>query len=165
MNRLYPATLPLVAIAVTALTLAACRQTRCFQRSACCQAPTSMQTPSVPIPPPVAYQPGPPQYVPMEPFVAQPIPMSPIAPAPTSQAIDTQALYASRCAHCHGARGEGGEKVPALIGPGALAKAPTLQALASYIQQTMPPEGQGPRLTQQEAHALATFAWTANGKK
>ena len=94
----------------------------------------------------------------------QPAPMQPSPAQPAPGAIDTGALYATRCAKCHGDKGQGSDGAPALIGPGALAKAPSEDGLAQYIQQSMPPEGHGERLTMSQARALAEFAWKANGK-
>ncbi len=156
MTTLRNAALPLAVILMTTIILTACQRTRCCARSCNTARQLAPQAPPSQLAPPMTVQPAPPIYV-SPPALAT-------EPAPPPSIINTQALYASRCAQCHGARGEGGEKVPALIGPGALAKAPTLQALATYIQQTMPPEGMGPRLTHAEAHALASFAWKANGR-
>ena len=84
-----------------------------------------------------------------------------VAPLRTVQApADAGAIYAARCAGCHGASGEGGT-APVLIGSGALARHASQSDLAAYIQRAMPPTG--PRLGQAEANALAAFAWSANG--
>jgi mono/diheme cytochrome c family protein len=42
-----------------------------------------------------------------------------------AQAQRGEALYGQHCASCHGARGEGGGRAPALVGPEALATAPS----------------------------------------
>ena len=90
--------------------------------------------------------------------------VTPAQPMPQAT-IDTGALYATSCAKCHGDKGQGSEGAPMLIGPGALAKAPSVDGLAQYIQKEMPPEGHGNRLTAAQALALAEFAWKANGKQ
>lgn len=76
--------------------------------------------------------------------------------------INAQALYTRRCARCHGGMGGGG-KGPRLVGRGALRKFKTRNDLSAYVLENMPP--QGPKLDEDEANALARFAWQVNGRR
>lgn len=85
-----------------------------------------------------------------------------ILDAPDTLAGDTgrgQALYATKCAACHGADGQGQATFPALWGPRSYSIGASMarrERAASFIQHNMP-FGQGGTLTWQEAFDLAAY--------
>lgn len=48
-------------------------------------------------------------------------------------------VYEGQCASCHGGKGEGGDKAPALIGPKALDDYKNAKEAFAYIKDNMPP--------------------------
>jgi len=84
-------------------------------------------------------------------------------------------VFASSCARCHGAAGEGTKKAPALVGAGALPLAPragqerkapfhTALDVATFVTQAMPPdEGARAKLTERDDWAVLAFALSASG--
>lgn len=100
------------------------------------------------------------------------------AAAPTSFAEQValgQRLYAAKCAHCHGASGEGGE-APRVVGlsEGALPLEPpadrkarkaqfeTVMDVAAFVVQNMPPNEAG-SLETEEYFSILAFDLKANG--
>lgn len=98
-------------------------------------------------------------------------------PAPTfaAQVALGGELYGQRCASCHGASGEGGERAPRVVGiaEGALPLAPrpgshrtaefhTVADVASFAVATMPPSAPG-SLSADEYWAILAFDLHANG--
>lgn len=82
-------------------------------------------------------------------------------------------LYAANCASCHGANGEGGGQIPAVVGKGALpldaapgvdrkAKFHTAADVFKYVKANMPPDKPG-SLTDEQYAAILAFDLKANG--
>lgn len=66
--------------------------------------------------------------------------------APTTldeQVAVGEKLYVEKCASCHGEKGEGKEKAPALVGPKALDDYHNAKEAFGYIKDNMPPEKAG----------------------
>lgn len=66
------------------------------------------------------------------------------APAEKPKSLDDQVaagekVYGERCASCHGAKGEGKNKAPALIGPKGLDEYHNAKEAYTYIHDMMPP--------------------------
>lgn len=69
-------------------------------------------------------------------------------PAGSGTAVQGQEIYAQQCAACHGAEGQGGGGVPALVG-GSITASPVLMTVGSYwpyastlydyVRRAMPP--------------------------
>jgi mono/diheme cytochrome c family protein len=89
------------------------------------------------------------------------------------QAGNGKQLFAKNCASCHGAAGEGGGQVPALVGKTALpldppsgssrkAKFHTAADVFQYVKANMPPGGAG-SLTDEQYAAILAFDLKANG--
>lgn len=73
-----------------------------------------------------------------------------------------EGVYASSCASCHGAQGEGGDFYPALWGSFANLKSyNTAQGLLSYISKDMPPGGGG-SLSAQDYQDLLSYLLIKN---
>lgn len=82
------------------------------------------------------------------------------------------ALYAARCAHCHGANGEGGPADRLVGGAGSLASAepvltvgsywPNATTLFDYLRRAMPYDAPG-SLSADDTYALAAFLLERNG--
>ncbi|MDR7417138.1 MAG: cytochrome c [Armatimonadota bacterium] len=72
-------------------------------------------------------------------------------------------LYAFYCASCHGRRGEGGDRVPALIGPSRqyCRRFATALDLYRWVARQMPPED---LLRPQEYWDILAFLLDANGE-
>jgi cytochrome c len=86
-----------------------------------------------------------------------------------------QSLYASKCASCHGAAGEGNGKAPPVVGiaKGALPLEPrpgskrtaqfkTVVDVGAFAKASMPPSSPG-SLTEDEYWAILAFDLKANG--
>ncbi len=105
---------------------------------------------------------------------SSPLADSPTAPAPVPTVSSPtasptigqlgdqgKAVFASRCAKCHGANGQG-VTAPAVIGPGeALAKYNTAQGLLSFIGASMPLDAPG-SLTQQQYQQVLCYLLVQN---
>lgn len=73
-----------------------------------------------------------------------------------------RAIFAARCAKCHGAEGQGGEG-PRLIGPApVLAGYPTAQHLFEFVRSDMPADAPG-TLSEAEYWDVLAFVLDANG--
>jgi mono/diheme cytochrome c family protein len=72
-------------------------------------------------------------------------------------------LYAFSCASCHGRHGEGGYRVPALVGPSRqyCRRFGTALDLYRWVARQMPPEDQ---LRPQEYWDILAFLLSANGE-
>jgi mono/diheme cytochrome c family protein len=101
-------------------------------------------------------------------------PSPPAAPMTVeSQVAAGGAAFGRFCASCHGARGEGSNSAPALVGPGALPADPpasrrfrktrftTAADVASFAVAAMPPSG--PKPTTDQYWAIVAFDLQANG--
>ena len=91
----------------------------------------------------------------------------------SDQASRGQALYADKCADCHGDKGEGAGPVPALVGKSALPLNPaagssrktpfhTAADVIAFVKTSMPPKKPN-TLSDDEASAIVAFALSANG--
>jgi S-disulfanyl-L-cysteine oxidoreductase SoxD len=103
---------------------------------------------------------------------------SPIAPdgsglpAGSGTVAEGRALFASRCARCHGPQGEGGIGVRLVGGQGTLASPKPLKTVGSfwpyattlwdYINRAMPYDEPG-RLTAPEVYSAVAFVLNLNG--
>jgi cytochrome c len=84
--------------------------------------------------------------------------------APASAAEPDPALYAQRCAMCHGAGGQGTHEVPALTGAFIARWAGTPVAeLQAYIARVMPQHAPG-TLSPDEAARITAFLLALNGQ-
>jgi len=93
-------------------------------------------------------------------------------PEGSGDAPTGQALYAARCAHCHGAQGQEGPDPPLVGGRGSLDGPRPLQTIGSYwshattvydyIARAMPFTAPG-SLTPNEVYALTAYLLAANG--
>ena len=76
-------------------------------------------------------------------------------------------VYKERCARCHGARGQGEGKTPALLGEETLAESERGfkdgQALFDYVSTTMPKNAPG-SLTVRDNWAVVTYLAGGNGR-
>ncbi|RVU07862.1 cytochrome c [Novosphingobium umbonatum] len=84
--------------------------------------------------------------------------------APAQAAEPDPALYAQRCAMCHGAGGQGTHEVPALTGAfvARWAGAPVAD-LQAYITRVMPQHAPG-TLSAEEAARITAFLMALNGQ-
>ena len=93
-------------------------------------------------------------------------------PPGSGSAAEGASLYATRCAHCHGANGEGTPADPLVGGVGSLASAtpvltvgsfwPYATTLFDYLRRAMPYDSPG-SLSNDELYALAAFLLERNG--
>lgn len=94
---------------------------------------------------------------------------------PPSMVEQGAALFASECAHCHGASGEGTDRGPAVVGDGVLPLDPPAGAerdvqfrtaldVFNWVKVAMPGDDPG-SLSDEEYLAVMAFALTANGVK
>jgi cytochrome c len=93
-------------------------------------------------------------------------------PKGSGTAAEGAALYATRCAHCHGAHGEGGPADPLVGGVGSLTSAapvltigsfwPYATTLFDYLRRAMPYDSPG-ALSADQVYALTAFLLARNG--
>lgn len=89
------------------------------------------------------------------------------SPAPPPTSVDAQLAagsnaYVDHCVECHGAKGEGGKKAPALVGPKALSEYTTAKDLFTYAKDNMPPAHPA-SLDDQEYWNIVAFLLNKNG--
>jgi mono/diheme cytochrome c family protein len=92
-------------------------------------------------------------------------------PAGRGTASEARDLYASRCAACHGPKGEGGAAGPQLVQPAVAPERPRRSVashwpyappLFDYIRRTMPPHAPW-TLTDDQTYALVALLLVDNG--
>lgn len=96
-------------------------------------------------------------------------PTTSAAPAAPGKTLDEQVaagekVYGERCASCHGAKGEGKKKAPALIGPKALDDYHNGKEAFHYIKDMMPPTAPG-SLTDDEYWNVTAYLIKKNDLK
>jgi S-disulfanyl-L-cysteine oxidoreductase SoxD len=91
------------------------------------------------------------------------VPPGPVLSQSTSpQLARGKTIYAARCAHCHGPKGEGG-KGPRLVGSEHnLTGYETAEGLYAYTRQVMPADRPG-RLLEPEYWAVLAYILSENG--
>ena len=80
-------------------------------------------------------------------------------------------IYASECANCHGDRGEGAGRAPAVMGPGSLpltgagrSEFVTARDLFDYLESTMPlPKRRAGSLSDADYWAVTSYLLESNG--
>jgi mono/diheme cytochrome c family protein len=84
-------------------------------------------------------------------------------------------VFEENCARCHGAEGQGTEKAPLLVGPGALPVDPrpdqdravrfrSAAEVARFAMHNMPPDPElRARIEEEDYWAVVAFALSANG--
>ncbi len=90
---------------------------------------------------------------------------TPVSAAPKSldeQVAAGEKLFAEKCASCHGEKGEGKDKAPALIGPKGLDEYHNAKEAFGYIKDNMPPEKAG-SLSNDEYWHVTAFLIKRNG--
>jgi mono/diheme cytochrome c family protein len=97
-----------------------------------------------------------------------------LPPGATDQVANGQHIYGAQCAECHGVKGDGTDKGPALVGKAALPLRPrpraemrktdfrTAQDVYEFMHRHMPPNNPGGLSDSQYADVLA-YALTMNG--
>ena len=111
---------------------------------------------------------------------AEPEPSTGPAPTPAGPAVSNDdlasqgaTLYGAHCAKCHGDKGQGGSKAPAVVGASALPKNPrpgskrqvtfsTAYDIGAWAMEHMPGDKPG-SLKQEEYLAILAFDLKANG--
>jgi S-disulfanyl-L-cysteine oxidoreductase SoxD len=94
-------------------------------------------------------------------------------PAGSGDARTGRALYAAKCAMCHGQKGEGGSGSPALVGGIGTLKSkdpkltvgsfwPYATTLYDYTNRAMPPQDPG-SMTANETYAITAYILYMNG--
>ena len=74
------------------------------------------------------------------------------------------AVYAAKCASCHGSKGEGGQALAVIEDHANLAKYNTAQGLLSYVSATMPRNAPG-SLSQQDYLNVTAYLLIAQNNK
>lgn len=83
------------------------------------------------------------------------------ATAPGAATIDDQVamgekVFAQKCVTCHGDKGQGGDKAPALVGPKALDDYKNAKQMFDYTKANMPPD-KGGSLSDDEYWSVVAF--------
>lgn len=87
------------------------------------------------------------------------------SPAPATlddQVAMGQKLFGDKCASCHGDKGQGGDKAPALVGAHALEDYQSAKQVFEYSKKNMPPDKSG-SLTDDEYWSIVAFLTKQNG--